>query len=513
MERTHRDLITVFVLAALVAVGLTCFILRALPRVGKPFVGHDTWAILLVVDELKKGNGYNGVSRYFLIGGEHDYPPLFFYLLALFPSALLRKYNWIINPLLDSVNAAILFLLSFFLTGNILLSATAGAIYSVTPVVLEESLTLSTRIFGMILFNIALLNFTLYQLTMNSVFLVFMIATGTLVLLSHKFSTEVLWLLLLSFALVGRSYLPILVLLATVLGAILFSGGFYLKVLRGHLGIASFWLRHHSEYGADYIKKESQDTRPQPRSSSEIESDSGTFSPRRLLLRTKRVNPLYWVLRLNPFNPFALVVLLLPFVGIRSAWEWTLIQWSVLTLILFYTATYLRFLGRYPGRTQFLDYNAFPTALLCSVFAWAPYSWWTAFIVLVAFLLSLIQSSRVWVRVRRRSRAEDQSLLEGIFDYLKKSPKDGVICLPASHTYAIPYFTGKKVFYTMSARNYEKLGAFFPVLTVPIETLSQQYAINFVMIDKKSVPVDALGLSGFKPVMEQNDYLLLERYV
>jgi hypothetical protein len=503
---TEGALLTLF---DLVIVSVICFVLRAFPRVGKPFVGHDTWAILLVVDELKKGNGYNGVSRYFLLGGEHDYPPLFFYFLALFPSPLLRKYNWLVNPLLDSVNAAILFLLSFFLTSNLLLSVTAGVMYSFTPVVLGESLTLSTRIFGMMLFNITLLAFLLYQLSTNHVFILLMIATGILVLLSHKFSTEVLWLLLLSFTVIDRSYLSLLVLLATVAGAILFSGGFYLKVLRGHLGILTFWLRHHSEYGADYVKKERLAARPQPRRSQDAETSSSTLLLRRLWVKTKRANPLYWLLRLNPFNPFSLVVLLLPFLGIRNDWEWTLLEWSVLTLILYYAATYIRRLGRYPGRTQFLDYNAFPTALLCSIFLWIPFSWWNMFILMIAFALSLIQDRRAWIRVRRP--ADDESSLESIFDYLRSSPKDGVICLPSAHTYAIPYFTGKKVFYTMSAANYEKLSAFFPVLTVPIAILSRQYGVNFVLVDKKSVRVDEIELSGFGPVMEQNDYLLLEK--
>jgi hypothetical protein len=503
---TEGPLLTLF---DLVIVSVICLVLRAFPRVGKPFVGHDTWAILLVVDELKKGNGYNGVSRYFLLGGEHDYPPLFFYFLALFPSGLLRKYNWLVNPLLDSVNAAILFLLTFFLTSNLLVSVTAGVMYSFTPVVLGESLTLSTRIFGMMLFNITLLAFLLYQVSTHYVFVLLMIATGTLVLLSHKFSTEVLWLLLLSFTVIDRSYLPLLVLLATVAGAILFSGGFYLKVLRGHLGILTFWLRHHSQYGADYVKKEGLAARPQPRRSQDTETSSSTLSLRRLWVKTRRANPLYWLLHLNPFNPFSLVVLLLPFLGIENDWERTLFQWSVLTLILYYAATYIRRLGRYPGRTQFLDYNAFPTALLCSIFLWVPFSWWSMFIVMVAFVLSIIQNRRASVAIR--APAEDQSLLESIFDYLKSSPKDGVICLPSSHTYAIPYFTGKKVFYTMSAANYEKLAAFFPVLTVPIETLSRQYGINFVLVDKKLVLVDEIDLSSFKAVIGQNDYLLLEK--
>jgi hypothetical protein len=129
----------------------------------------------------------------------------------------------------------------------------------------------------------------------------------------------------------------------------------------------------------------------------------------------------------------------------------------------------------------------------------------------VAFLLSLVQNARGWTRIRERSRTDDQALLKDIFDYLKSSKKDGVICLPSSHTYAVPYFTGKKVFYTMSAQNYGKLAAFFPILTVPLKNLTQEYAINFVLVDRRAVPTDAIELPEFKQVMERNDYVLLEK--
>lgn len=91
----------IIVVLALLIVTLLCSALRALRRVVKPYVGHDAWAILLVVDQLKRGNGYDGVSRYFLIEEEHDYPPLFFCFFSLFPTSWLRKYNSMINPILD----------------------------------------------------------------------------------------------------------------------------------------------------------------------------------------------------------------------------------------------------------------------------------------------------------------------------------------------------------------------------------------------------------------------------
>jgi len=296
---------------------------------------------------------------------------------------------------------------------------------------------------------------------------------------------------------------------AIFFGAIIFSGGFYFKVLHGQLGINKFWLKHYSEYGASYTQTptgqgEQIHTLVQKKSNSGADIKS-------LWSRTKRANPLCWLLNLNPYNPFALVVILLLLVAIEGGWEWVFLQWSLLTLVFYYVAKYFRFLGHYPGRTQFLDYNAFPTALLCSVFVWDTFAYWKAIIVGIALLLAAIQNRRGWLRVRRFSRSDDQSLLEEFFDYLRKSPKDGVICLPSSHTYAIPYFTGKKVFYTMSARNYEKLAAFFPVLKVPVKELSKEYDINFVIVDKTIVPLSALDLSSFKPVMERNDYLLLEK--
>ena len=137
-------------------VSAACFVLRAAGRIGKPLVGHDTWSILLIVDEIKKGHGYNGTCKYYLIEGELDYPPAFFYLLSLFPSSWLRRYNWIINPALDSINAAVTFALAYVLTGNLWLALVAGLVYSFTPVVLEESLNLNMRVFGLIFFNLTI---------------------------------------------------------------------------------------------------------------------------------------------------------------------------------------------------------------------------------------------------------------------------------------------------------------------------------------------------------------------
>ena len=494
-----------------VCAALFCFVLRAFPRIGRPLIGHDTWADLLVVDELKKGHGYNGVCKYFLIEGDHDYPPLSFYFLSMFPSGWLKRYNWVINPILDSLNSVVLFCLTYALSSSTQMALVASMIYSLTPAVLQESLSFNTRIFGLVAFNLAMSSLVLYFHSGQSVYLACVIAFGIVVLLSHKFATQVLFLLLVSFAVLFWSYVPLMNLLAIIIGAIVVSRGFYVKVFLGHVGITRFWLKHYKDYGLDYMAKfhskseKGKLNRDRPDNFHEM-------SIRSLWQRTRMVNPLHWLLRISPFNPFGLVpVVILLFVPFQISWQRLVLCWSILTLAFFYVAMYVRFLGHHVGSRQFLDYNAFPSAFLCGFFVLESPSTLRLLVILVVVVLSLVQNARAWTRVRLHSRSDDQSLLLKTFAHLRSSDKDGVLCLPASHTFAIPYFSGKKVFYTMSARNYEKLAAFFPVLSVPLDTLIKEYNISFVLVDTTIVPVSVVDSSTFEPIIEENGYVLFEK--
>jgi hypothetical protein len=494
----------------LVAAVFLCFALRAIPRIGRPLIGHDTWALLLVIDEIKKGHGYNGVCRYFLIKGDHDYPPLFFYFLSLLPMSWLKKYNWLINPIFDSVNSGLVFGVTYLLGGSPLMAFAAAGIYSVTPAVLEESLNFNTRIFGLIMFNISLASLVLHYYSGASMFLVISTTAGVIVLLSHMFATQVLYPLLISFTVLIQSYVPLLVLLGAIIAAIVFSGGFYFRILSGHIGTIRFWLKHYKEYGLDYLSKQVVAQKATVRKNPKDSNDHSMLV--RVWRRTKRLNPFYWLLKISPFNPFALMpFIMLPWIHLEMAWQTIVLGWSILTTVFFYLATYLRFLGHYPGRRQFLHYGAFPTAYVCSTLVLESSSPFALVVLSVTFLLSIIQNVRTWLRTCLHNRADDQSLLQETFKYLRNSNKDGVICLPASHTYAVPYFSGKKVFYTMCHRNYEKLGLFFPVLSVPLKELIEEYDIHFVLVDTTIVPISQIAPKGFEMIMEENDYALLER--
>jgi hypothetical protein len=321
---------------------------------------------------------------------------------------------------------------------------------------------------------------------------------------------------MISFAILLPSYIPPALLCAVVIGAIALSRGFYLEILRGHVGITRFWQKHYKEYGSDYLGKlysvRASDA-TSDRGNKEETTNESRLSHRALWQRTKWANPLYWLLKINPFNPFALIpIIMLLFVSFQLLWQRMILDWSILTFIFFYLVTYLPFLAQPMSNKQFLDYNAFPTAYLCAMFALESPSSLKLLVISLTVLLSLVQNVRAWSRVRLYSRSDDQSILRNTFTYLRSSNKDGVLCLPASHTYAIPYFSGKRVFYTVSARSYEKLASFFPVLTVPLKELVDEYCIDFVLVDTTIVHVNRIDLSGFRQVMEENSYALYERF-
>jgi hypothetical protein len=62
----------------------------------------------------------------------------------------------------------------------------------------------------------------------------------------------------------------------------------------------------------------------------------------------------------------------------------------------------------------------------------------------------------------------------------------------------------------VSGKDFEKLGTFFPILTVPVQTIVREYDINFVIVDTTVISSSDVQLEGFKQVLEENGYVLYE---
>src|ERR687885_4784 len=97
------------------------------------------------------------LPQYLLHDETESYPVVFPLFLALLPPDWLRRYFWLVSPLIDAVQLLLLYLLAFRLTDSVLAAATAGLVYAVTPQLISETRNLNGRAFASLLQTITML--------------------------------------------------------------------------------------------------------------------------------------------------------------------------------------------------------------------------------------------------------------------------------------------------------------------------------------------------------------------
>ena len=115
-------------------------IFEAYPRFLNSKFGVDVWTHLLYLKEYHKQKGIpKKIERGFLVVGEYDYPPIFIMILSKFPFKLVEKYEFLFSPFFDSIHIVLVFIISYLLTGSILIAISAQAIYILTPIIALEN--------------------------------------------------------------------------------------------------------------------------------------------------------------------------------------------------------------------------------------------------------------------------------------------------------------------------------------------------------------------------------------
>jgi len=108
-----------FFLVGLGLVGLALY-LRLRIFIGTRPGGVDTWYYLASADALRRQKRLPiKLSLYLLHEPYESYPAVFPIFLALLPQDFLRKYFWLISPIIDCVHLLLLYLLSFRLTDSV----------------------------------------------------------------------------------------------------------------------------------------------------------------------------------------------------------------------------------------------------------------------------------------------------------------------------------------------------------------------------------------------------------
>jgi hypothetical protein len=180
----------------LVPISLTAFLLRITWK--RTIVsGADAFYHLLSADEIKKYGRGSNPGKYFVGDQSNTYPLFFASLLSILLRFLSAKFLLrYLAPLLDCFNLIIFYaLLSSIFSQSIALIA--SFFYAVTPISVSNSFSLSPRQLAVFLFTSCILSLWIAYTGYNLLFFVLSAFSFSLLLMTHKSSSQAILGLLL----------------------------------------------------------------------------------------------------------------------------------------------------------------------------------------------------------------------------------------------------------------------------------------------------------------------------
>ncbi len=217
----------------------------------------------LLLAEMIRRNGNLLIRRTpeFLLSGPQDYPAFFHWLVAQLPKNFVERYEWMFSPLIEGVHAALVFIALFVALSWLgIQSPLEIALLLIFTWIVTPSLAmdvrrggfLNERVFGFLFSNCYFLAMAGWLVTGEPLLLLASILSGCIVAVSSKFSMQAIVFITPLVALLLMDFLPLVLLLATLISALMLSGGYAGFVWRGSVRHTRFYARYLVRVG-DYV--------------------------------------------------------------------------------------------------------------------------------------------------------------------------------------------------------------------------------------------------------------------
>lgn len=505
----------VFALGFLTA--LAGLILESWPRVRVRYFGIDTWRHLMVADVIRREKRLpKALPDKYILPEESDYPPLFRIMLALFPKKFLEKWQGFLSPCIDFLHSLFLYYFVYSLTRNIGMAVMAQVAYVANPLIVMENSNLTTRPIASLLFSLSFVSLLYFASYGGGAMLFLSLILMTVLILTHRFALQALLALTLSMTLFQKSWVYLCVLLGSMVLAVVLSKGFYLKVLWGHIQMLNWWrLNIHNRYAHQVrgLMKKGE------------KSPDIVFRMYQFVLRLPPVA----VLAAIPCVVLAVLTVLWYYfgwflvdfsrMGVPSPIFVSLGLWTITLLVVGIFIRQFKFIEWAGEGERYMEFGAFPTAILTSLFVWNLYRAWPSawvfvlfglFILVSGLLPALFLQKKVIIDSKDRSIGED---LRCCFDYVNEQLKGEVrmATIPLGLADSIMYFTHAKVFSTDSSlAHYNHYSDFFPVIQKPLNEIFSKYDVNTLLLNQNYAKVEELPLENYKEIFRSGPYSLFK---
>jgi hypothetical protein len=448
------------------------FALRRLPALVAPLgAGVDQWFWEAYIGQVRGGEFPPRLPQ-FLLDEAQWYPPLFPLLLARLPAVVFARYARQAAVLIDLLRLVLLIGATRWLTGSDHAALVAGAAYAITPLLVSYNTQLNPRGLGALFLDALWLCIAAADAPVW--FWLPALVFAGLVLLTHKMTTQLLWFT--AFAGAGLALDARLALLVpgSMLAALVLSGGFYIKVFRGHMDVVRFWYRNWRWIGSNPVLE------------SPVYGEPGFESPSKYYRRGLKawIRRLQFVIGFNPWMPAVLGLMLLqPFFGHDfSRLEAWVLGWLSLTFAFALLTTVIPALRCF-GQGYLYGYNgSFPAAMALGM-TWVSLgdTWiWKAVVgaTVVACILALL----AFLRALRGSRTAKVDVdLDAAIRRLADLPRGAVICLPQHWHDVVAYRARQPVVFGGHGYGFRHLQPLFPRLLQPIKEVIARYDARYLL--------------------------------
>ena len=475
----ERISLSATILAAAVVAAIA-FCVRFLPHWLAPLgIGVDHWYWKQYIEKYRRERRLPPELPQYLLESAQWYPPVFPLMLAYLSAAQFEKSSHILAILIDLLRMISLMAIVYSLTlGNAIAVGVAGGVYALTPLLVSYNVQLNPRGLGAIMLDVLFFAATLIFFFKGPTWLWFVLVPSCgLLLLTHKMTTQLFWFMCLVCGTVLDWRLLLLIPISILL-ALVFSRGFYWKVLRHHWDIVSFWHRNWRWIGANPIKE------------SPIYGNSVYETPRKLhrsgLIGI--VKHLYSQLAYNPFAWLLIVVYVLDPVAAVPPGSFPMYVLGGLGLTLVFALStalvpHLRFLG---AGHLYLYNAAFPSALLWGLLYHRGYEHVTALLILGA-MGSAVCILRFYLHVKQSESLKIDRDFESALSFLSGQPKAAVMCVPPQWYDVVAYKAGLPVLYGGHGYGFKMLEPTFPRLLVTVDELIRRFNLRYILFESGAV--------------------------
>jgi len=469
------------------------FFIRWLPMLGSHSnTGVDHWFWHAYTQTVHRDSTFPPVLPNYIFDKGQWYPPLFPIVLSRLPARFMEGQSHWVAMSIDMGRLAFL-LLSIKLLGyrNLWIYGVAGLIYATAPMAALYNVQLNPRGLGAMFMDALLMLVVLRAGIYDGLgFWVSAILLASLILLTHKMTTQIFVAVLVSLAVTFQAWKLLLLLPAAVIGAMLLSGGFYFKVLRAHGDIVKFWSREWPLLGADPLRESPLYGRP------------GYQGPVRQYAPgfgnvVKRILSFFGG---NYVPAMAGALLLTSLVRFQEpAMHW-ITAWF-LSALCFALATVLIPALRGFGFGNLYLYNAvFPGAIIMGVSCVKrPTISFT--IVLVSLLYTVITLVRSY-KYQRGSKS--LTVPDSVLSEVASCSTGAWMCFPFQLMEHVACLANKRVLWGGHGYGFNELRQVFPVIRTDFRDLIKRYNLRFILVQNSYLPdVERIPLS--KKVLFQTD--------